>query len=161
VVSTALRSIDETTTLDLSAIESLFSEALDLLAGDLERCPASLLHGDLGDREVIVDPGLLRVTGIVDWGDALVGDPLYEFARFVAGGPPGDLRPKRFVPVLRACYESIEGASDANPSVRRLRALYDAHNALRNAAWSGREEPTWVPGLLEEATRCLLRIESL
>ncbi|TDC14290.1 aminoglycoside phosphotransferase family protein, partial [Kribbella albertanoniae] len=62
-------------------------------AANLDHAPAALLHADLGDREIYVDPSNGRVTALVDWGSALVGDPLYDLARLVGGGPADDPRP--------------------------------------------------------------------
>jgi len=39
-----------------------------------------LLHGDLTPRHVWNDEG--RLAGLIDWGDAMVGDPLFDLARF-------------------------------------------------------------------------------
>jgi aminoglycoside phosphotransferase (APT) family kinase protein len=44
-----------------------------------------LLHGDLHPRHVYAANGTL--TGIIDWGDALYGDPLFDLARFSIAGP--------------------------------------------------------------------------
>jgi len=44
-----------------------------------------LLHGDLMPRHVWDDNG--RLTGLIDWGDAMAGDPLFDLARFSMAGP--------------------------------------------------------------------------
>lgn len=44
-----------------------------------------LLHGDLMPRHVWDDQG--RLAGLIDWGDAAVGDPLFDLARFSMAGP--------------------------------------------------------------------------
>ncbi len=38
----------------------------------------SIVHGDLLNRNVLVDAG--RLSGVIDWGNALYGDPLYDIA---------------------------------------------------------------------------------
>ncbi|MGW0231642.1 aminoglycoside phosphotransferase family protein [Actinopolymorpha singaporensis] len=43
-----------------------------------------LLHADLHPRHVFAERG--RLTGIIDWGDATVGDPAYEFGRYSRAG---------------------------------------------------------------------------
>ena len=43
--------------------------------------PPRLLHFDYDADHVLTDPATGRVTGIVDWGDASVGDPAWDFAR--------------------------------------------------------------------------------
>lgn len=46
--------------------------------------PGRLLHGDFHPRHVYADGG--RITGIIDWGDASSGDPLYDFGRILHSG---------------------------------------------------------------------------
>ncbi|MGC4105678.1 MAG: aminoglycoside phosphotransferase family protein [Thermomicrobiales bacterium] len=72
--------------------------------------PSSLLHADLGDGEVFVDAEA-RVAGIVDWGSSIGGDPLYEFARFVAGGPDDDPAPR---PLSRPPARTLRGTHPVN-----------------------------------------------
>lgn len=40
--------------------------------------PRQLVHGDFGSNNVLVTDG--RVTGVIDWSEAVVGDPLYDLA---------------------------------------------------------------------------------
>jgi aminoglycoside phosphotransferase (APT) family kinase protein len=40
----------------------------------------SLCHGDLKAAHILVEAG--RLAGVIDWGDAVVGDPLWDIARF-------------------------------------------------------------------------------
>jgi len=40
----------------------------------------SLCHGDLKTAHILVDG--TRLTGVIDWGDAVVADPLWDIARF-------------------------------------------------------------------------------
>src|SRR5262245_14422994 len=40
----------------------------------------ALCHGDLKAAHIFVDAG--RLAGVIDWGDAVVGDPLWDIARF-------------------------------------------------------------------------------
>lgn len=41
----------------------------------------SLVHTDFNQRNLFVDPESGEIAGIVDWGDAIFGDPIYDFAR--------------------------------------------------------------------------------
>lgn len=41
----------------------------------------SLLHTDFNQRNLFVDTTNYEVAGIIDWEDAMFGDPLYDFAR--------------------------------------------------------------------------------
>lgn len=40
-----------------------------------------IVHNDLLNRNVLVDAG--KLTGVIDWGNALYGDPLYDIAWFL------------------------------------------------------------------------------
>jgi aminoglycoside phosphotransferase (APT) family kinase protein len=40
----------------------------------------ALCHGDLKAAHILVDAG--RLVGVIDWGDAVVADPLWDIARF-------------------------------------------------------------------------------
>jgi len=37
-----------------------------------------LIHGDLNEEHILLDPATQRVTGIIDFGDAGIGDPAYD-----------------------------------------------------------------------------------
>ena len=45
-----------------------------------EQCPevAHLIHGDFGSNNVLTDG--TRITGVLDWSEASIGDPLYDMA---------------------------------------------------------------------------------
>ncbi len=52
----------------------------DYLADDDHfRFPPVLLHRDLTAAHILVDPASRRLTGVVDWGDASIGDPAFDF----------------------------------------------------------------------------------
>lgn len=40
---------------------------------------AALLHGDLSPGHVLLDPETGTLSGIIDWGDAMLGDPARDF----------------------------------------------------------------------------------
>lgn len=40
----------------------------------------TLIHGDLTDRNILFDPAKQKLTRILDWSDAVFGDPAYDFA---------------------------------------------------------------------------------
>jgi len=42
-----------------------------------------LIHRDLGIPHVLWDPTREEITGVIDWGDACVGDPAVDFAGFL------------------------------------------------------------------------------
>ena len=43
-----------------------------------------LIHGDLGVEHVLVDPRSDRLVGVIDWGDARIGDPALDFTGLLA-----------------------------------------------------------------------------
>jgi|ERR1022692_728831 hygromycin-B 4-O-kinase len=57
-------------------------DAIDRFAPVLEGLDcARLIHGDFCPRHVYADDS--RITGIIDWGDAMAGDPAYDFGRLL------------------------------------------------------------------------------
>jgi aminoglycoside phosphotransferase len=59
-------------------------------AGALGTVEAGVLcHGDLKARHILVDDG--RLAGVIDWGDALSGDPWFDIARFAHRSPEASL----------------------------------------------------------------------
>lgn len=41
----------------------------------------SLLHTDFNQRNLLVDPESYSIAGIIDWEEAMYGDPIFDFAR--------------------------------------------------------------------------------
>lgn len=41
----------------------------------------SLLHTDFNQRNLFMNPEKHEITSIIDWGESMFGDPLYDFAR--------------------------------------------------------------------------------
>jgi aminoglycoside phosphotransferase (APT) family kinase protein len=60
---------------EAETLRGAFREAEPLLA----TAPAAVCHGDLATPNVLVDEAG-RVTALLDWEDALVGDPLFDLA---------------------------------------------------------------------------------
>jgi aminoglycoside phosphotransferase (APT) family kinase protein len=109
----------------------------------------SLVHGDLTGCETFVDPVSGVVTGIVDWGGAIVADPVFEFAKVQAGGPADCPAPEIVLPTLLDHYICDVGIDRAR--IDRTLPLYRAHNAIFNADWCRREGVPWIDGLLAAA----------
>ncbi|MFJ6326708.1 MULTISPECIES: phosphotransferase family protein [unclassified Rhizobium] len=53
---------------------------LSLFMGLVPQCPEirGLVHGDFGSNNVLTDG--VNITGVIDWSEALFGDPLYDVA---------------------------------------------------------------------------------
>jgi aminoglycoside 2''-phosphotransferase len=46
-----------------------------------------LIHGDLAPEHILCNPEAGSITGVIDWGDACLGDPALDFAGlFSLGG---------------------------------------------------------------------------
>jgi aminoglycoside phosphotransferase (APT) family kinase protein len=41
------------------------------------------VHGDFGSNNVLADGE--HITGVVDWSEAMIGDPLYDVANIFSG----------------------------------------------------------------------------
>lgn len=87
----------------------------------------------------------------MDWGSALVGDPLYDIARFVGAGPADDPRPAQLLPMLHAGY--FERNSYDPDYAQRMLAFYRFHMCVVEAAWG--EGLGWRPSLLAWAERLI------
>ena len=67
--------------LERGVYEVVYRRMLQLVV----HCPEerALLHNDYWFENILADGG--RVTGVIDWGNALYGDPLYDVARLAWG----------------------------------------------------------------------------
>jgi aminoglycoside phosphotransferase (APT) family kinase protein len=70
------------------AIASLVADAVETAvnahADELANATGSLCHGDLKANHIFIERGGL--TGVIDWGDAVVGDRCWEIARYAHRG---------------------------------------------------------------------------
>jgi aminoglycoside phosphotransferase (APT) family kinase protein len=121
----------------------------DRFAPLLDAAPAAMLHADLGDRELYVEPATGAVTALVDWGDALIGDPLYDLVRFVGGGPADDPRPGQLHPQLHRAY--LQLCPQHLDRARRMMTFYRFHICVIEAAW----EASWAPAHLAWAKKIM------
>ncbi|NIV32963.1 MAG: phosphotransferase [Anaerolineae bacterium] len=64
---------------DLPVDRQDLSEYLSDLSGSANDAPR-LVHNDLWAEHVLIDPHTLGVSGIIDWGDAAVGDRAVDLA---------------------------------------------------------------------------------
>jgi aminoglycoside 2''-phosphotransferase len=96
---------------DSRKIEAIFM-AYEADAGNWSSGPA-VIHSDFKPAHVLFDAEVGQITGVLDWGDAALGDPDYDFAcvkiffgddffdRLLAGGTSSDkVRIERKAPFL-------------------------------------------------------------
>src|SRR6266851_1332555 len=89
-----------------AAVAEAAAAALDAHAAALAAVEVgSLCHGDLKAAHILVDVG--RLAGVIDWGDAVVGDPLWDIARFAHRAEAGS------VALLLAGYNPERAMGDA------------------------------------------------
>lgn len=55
-------------------------------AAAMDEAPMRLLHGDLGNHNLLLGAGRLRA--LIDWEDALAGDPAFDVAMWMTFHPP-------------------------------------------------------------------------
>jgi hypothetical protein len=110
--------IGHVSTAQADAILRTFADMQPALAGR----PVRLLHGDLGTHNVCVDPSTRAITALLDWEDALVGDPLYDVAMV------SSFQPERRMGAFLAGY-----GLDPTIEEQRLISLYFLRIALFKA----------------------------
>lgn len=100
-------------------VKSLLNET------QLGEMPPALVHGDLSAVHILLDPATRRISGIIDFSDAVITTPLLDFA-YLWGAYGAD-----FSALLYAHYDV-----DAPHLIAyRVRLLHQWHTALR-LLWS-------------------------
>lgn len=103
-----------------------YLERVDQIA-DLSSTSA-ILHTELGPSHVLVEDG--RITGLIDFGDAMVGDPEYDIAPVGMFVTRGDRA--AFKAFCRAYGQDASALTDPNREARLLRhALLHRYGTLR------------------------------
>ncbi|MCB8932137.1 MAG: aminoglycoside phosphotransferase family protein [Chthonomonadaceae bacterium] len=107
---------------------------IEAVQPQLGRCRRRvLLHQDIHPWNVFVDPETRQLTALIDWGDAAIGDPAFEFASM----------PVFALPAMLEGYRAEGGAPDKGFVARAL------WNGLSLALWEIREldpelyDPRW------------------
>jgi len=93
--------------------------------------PRSLLHGDLTNRNVLVQGE--KITGVFDWGCSTYGDHLYDLAWFEFWSP---WQPQLDLAALRTALKQRWAERDYKPEAKeaRLKACY-LHIGLEHLAY--------------------------
>lgn len=120
---------------------------------------ARLLHGDFHPRHVYAAGG--TITGIIDWGDATAGDPLYDLGRLLYSGlSAGDVT--RGLALVDAALQTYGTRPDGLRQTPELLFTYAAVFSL----WSmtgelegGAPWPPWWPAQCAALARATEEIE--
>jgi aminoglycoside phosphotransferase (APT) family kinase protein len=104
----------------------------------------ALIHNDLAAEHVLVDPDRGTVTGVIDWSDAAIGDPVADFAGFFHWGG------ERLVDAVLTNYS---GRLDA-AALRRARYLAACRGAMDVAFGVERDRPEYVTSGLRALHAC-------
>ncbi|MSP21515.1 MAG: hypothetical protein EXR66_00565 [Dehalococcoidia bacterium] len=88
-----------------------------LEGGGVRTAAQALIHADLSGDHLVVDKQSALV-GVIDWGNAMVGDPALDFAALL------DAYPEGFVEAVRKAYEAAGGRPDPD-APRRARFYVD------------------------------------
>jgi aminoglycoside 2''-phosphotransferase len=108
----------------------------------LEKIPhfkfrTALCHSDLTDQNLIIDPSNGKLNGVIDWGDARIGDPAFDFAGLMASNP-------------RVGEKALATYVREKKGVRERAALYMVKSFFSELAWG-----VWAKD--ERATKIGLR----
>jgi len=107
--------------------------------------PGRLIHGDFHFRHVFADD--IRVTGVIDWGDASSGDPLYDFGRIlhsivvVAGYDEA----VRVVDKIRRSYGQAPWLHAGSAQLMLVYAVAFILEAMKSEHAGGSPWPPWWP----------------
>ncbi len=91
----------------------------------------SLLHTDFNQRNLFVDPLGDEITGIIDWEEAMFGDPIYDFARIRMYLWHFNLDDK----TIQTYYEIMNFA----PEQKMLEDLYWLSRVIEYIGWYSKE----------------------
>jgi aminoglycoside phosphotransferase (APT) family kinase protein len=100
---------------------------------------SALLHGDLCPDHIFAAHG--HVSGIIDWGQAAAGDPLFDLATWANAAP------------LDALIHGYQ--PDADPELHLKIAFYRVASALQVIVDENSATTSWYPGLLQGTRNAL------
>jgi aminoglycoside phosphotransferase (APT) family kinase protein len=105
-----------------------------------------LMHGDVGELHVWVDPDRAEITSFVDFGERSAGDPIWDFLQFDWAGAP----------LL------VEGYEPDPPARERFRPTFHLYSVLQAVPWArkwrargGVHTVEWLKTTIREATPVL------
>lgn len=126
-------------------IRSLMDRMASLPAAEVPAEPSGpprMLHADLAAEHILMDPATGRLTGLIDWSDASLGDPANDFVGVAAAWGREGLE------------RALEGYGPADPGLRgrvafmtRASSLHWLHDALLRGE-DGARQRRWIRNAL-------------
>jgi Ser/Thr protein kinase RdoA (MazF antagonist) len=121
---------------------------------------ARLIHGDFCPRHVYAD--VSGITGIIDWGDAMAGDPAYDFGRLLHSAlRTGGVDQGRSVvtAVLRTYGDSPWLTGPGDPKILFYAAMFTL-SSMQGEFLSGAPWPPFWPANAATLTMILNALEA-
>jgi aminoglycoside 2''-phosphotransferase len=103
-------------------VESLCRDMLAAISKSNE--PLTVIHGDFGMGNILIDPVTGRVSGVIDFGSVTIGDPAYDLASMM--GTEGRGMGEAFVRRMAAFYPDLEAQLERANLYRKTFALQEA-----------------------------------
>ncbi|MDP2692860.1 MAG: aminoglycoside phosphotransferase family protein [bacterium] len=116
------------TELVLTSVEKMIEKINSMVFEDTKY---SLLHTDFNQRNLFVNPQTHEIAGIIDWEEAMFGDPLYDFARvrmYLWHFNLGDQAVKEYYDLMQF-----------TPQQKNLEDLYWLSRVIQYLAWYSEE----------------------
>lgn len=107
---------DELTSVEFGLILQWWDRFLD--DPKMQRYDAAIQHGDLWYENMLVDPGMEKLIGVIDWERLSIGDPAQDFATLFHVSD-------EFVRLVIQAYQALGGQLDENFEYR-LQRLWEA-----------------------------------
>lgn len=110
--------------------------ALDKLLALADEVPElrRLVHGDFGSNNVLCDGS--SITGVIDWSEAMIGDPLYDVANIFFWRP--------WLECMEQLAGFLEATRDLDGYARERLLCYQLHIGLREAYESAIQGKSWA-----------------
>lgn len=118
-----------------------------------------LLHGDFHPRHLYAEHG--QIAGIIDWGDATVGDSLYDVGRlFYAGLVAGDAaRGYGLVRALLSSYGPVPERLRKHPELLAVYAVVFGLWSMSGEFEGGAPWPPWWPRACTALSKAVNELE--
>jgi aminoglycoside 2''-phosphotransferase len=130
-------------------LESFFRKSMNLLEeSTYER---TLIHSDLTDRNILVNPKDGRLAGVLDWGDVRISDPALDFCGlFEVNRRLGYETVRSYNDRSEGFLERVEVYWRMLPYFEILYGIYSNHPDIRDSGLKRIGTRLEAPGLVEQ-----------